>query len=296
MFRHLRRARQGHPRAIHQARVASRRLREALPVVPGSGEGRRRDSLLRDVRRIGRALGSVREIDVSLKELADRAKKGSLDPVAVTYLVDYLNEQRAERMHELEHKLERVDLRKLAAAIDELADGCEAGRATGWHTHLSARMRKKAKRLASELRSAGTMYAAEPMHDVRISAKKLRYSLELARAAAAAPVEADVKGLKRLQRLLGHLHDLQVLQLYAREAASASRNAALNTRLEAVQTELEHECRALHARYLAKVGVWTEIAERARLELATQIAVRRVARALKAGPEALRAVKRARTA
>ncbi len=296
LFRHLRRARQGHQRAVHQARVASRRLREALPVVPGSGQGRGRDNLLRDVRRIGRALGSVREIDVALKELADHGNRAAFDPATVAHLVEHLNEQRAERMHELEHKLERIDLKTLSAAIEELADGCEASRLPAWQSHLSVRIRRNATRLAQELRSAGTLYAAEPIHDVRIAGKKLRYSLELAGVAANAPVDTDVSSLKRLQRLLGRLHDLQVLQLVAREAASACGPGALSNRLDAIQNELEHECRELHARYLSKVGRWTEIADRARRELAAQVTVRRVARVLKAGPEALRGIKRARTA
>src|SRR5688572_25251175 len=69
LFRELRLAREGHHHAIHQARVASRRLREALPVLPSTARGRRCDNIIRDVRRIGRALGSVRELDVALKEL-----------------------------------------------------------------------------------------------------------------------------------------------------------------------------------------------------------------------------------
>jgi CHAD domain-containing protein len=264
--------------------------------VPGPGQGRGRDNLLRDVRRIGRALGSVREIDVALKELAGPGNRASFDPATVAHLVEYLNEQRLERMHELEHKLERVDLKKLAPAIEELADGCEKSRGPAWQSHLAARIRKNARRLSLELRNAGTMYAAEPIHDVRIAGKKLRYSLELAERAAGAPVDADVKGLKRLQRLLGRLHDLQVLQTYAREAAEASRDGALIARLDGMQSELEHECRDLHARYLSKVTRWSEIADRARRELPAHMGAKRVARVLKAGPEAWRAAKRARTA
>src|SRR5262245_28849831 len=50
--------------ALHRSRVATRRLREALPLVKGRGRERRR--LRRDLRRVTRALGPVRELDVAL--------------------------------------------------------------------------------------------------------------------------------------------------------------------------------------------------------------------------------------
>ena len=61
-------ARAGDPSAIHQARVATRRLREALPVVARGASGRK---LARGVRRLTRALGTVRELDVALLTLEE---------------------------------------------------------------------------------------------------------------------------------------------------------------------------------------------------------------------------------
>jgi len=68
---HLPRAVHGHSRGVHRARVASRRLREALPVAAVVEE---RSSLRRDVRRVTKALGRVREIDVALAEFVRRAR------------------------------------------------------------------------------------------------------------------------------------------------------------------------------------------------------------------------------
>ena len=50
------------PEAVHQARVASRRLREVLPIVLAPGG--RTERLRRTVRRLTRTLGPVRELDV----------------------------------------------------------------------------------------------------------------------------------------------------------------------------------------------------------------------------------------
>src|SRR4029450_7084182 len=65
-------ARAGDVTSVHQARVATRRVREVLPLItPGSSLQKHR----RRVRRLTRALGPVRELDVALltlDEFADR--------------------------------------------------------------------------------------------------------------------------------------------------------------------------------------------------------------------------------
>ncbi|MBA2354814.1 MAG: CHAD domain-containing protein, partial [Acidobacteria bacterium] len=56
---HLAAARNGDVEAVHQARVASRRLREVVPVVAANLPRARRKRLERDLRRLTRALGPV---------------------------------------------------------------------------------------------------------------------------------------------------------------------------------------------------------------------------------------------
>ena len=56
--------RDGDPEVIHQARVATRRIRELLPL---TAEGRRSDTvdeLADEFRSVGRSLGAVRDADV----------------------------------------------------------------------------------------------------------------------------------------------------------------------------------------------------------------------------------------
>ena len=57
-------AARGNVDALHQARVATRRIREALPVVSAGSRGRR---LERQMRKITQALGPVRDLDVALQ-------------------------------------------------------------------------------------------------------------------------------------------------------------------------------------------------------------------------------------
>ena len=62
-------AQSGDVRSVHQARVATRRLREALPVLRKSLNADAIDRARQRVRRMTRALGPVRELDVSLAHL-----------------------------------------------------------------------------------------------------------------------------------------------------------------------------------------------------------------------------------
>lgn len=49
--------------------------------------------------------------------------------------------------------------------------------------------------------------AAEALHDMRIAVKRVRYILEVAEAAAGSEVKRSLKTMKRLQELLGEIHD-----------------------------------------------------------------------------------------
>ena len=104
---HLYAALDGDERGIHQARVATRRLREILPVVADtrSALGGR---LRRRLKRLTRTLGPVRELDVAVGLLNARAA-GRAEPAVV-----------ALRAHLTERRL---------AALDALQDACDSGRA-----------------------------------------------------------------------------------------------------------------------------------------------------------------------
>src|SRR5262249_40673860 len=66
----------GKDTGVHRARVASRRLREAVPVLTVGLENTKGKKAQRKVRRLTQALGAVRELDVTLHlvdELAERS-------------------------------------------------------------------------------------------------------------------------------------------------------------------------------------------------------------------------------
>ena len=109
---------------------------------------------------------------------------------------------------------------------------------------------RRAKAVATALEDAGPLYAPERLHEVRISTKKLRYALEIARDAGVAGAAPLVRSLKRHQERLGHLHDLQMLLKHVRETeASPGVGSSVND-LTAYADSLDRECRRLHAGFV----------------------------------------------
>jgi CHAD domain-containing protein len=106
---------------------------------------------------------------------------------------------------------------------------------------------RRAKALAVALEEAGPVYVPERLHVVRISTKKLRYALEIARDAGVAAATPLVKILKRHQERLGKLHDLQMLLKHVRETDGVG--SRVND-LAAYADSLDRDCRRLHADFV----------------------------------------------
>ena len=112
----------GDVRSVHRTRVASRRLREILPVLqldPDLSEG-----LNRAVRRVTRRLGKIRELDASLVLIDELQREGRYPSAALGELAAATRLARAEARESAVHRALAGDLgrvgRKLAAAADKL--------------------------------------------------------------------------------------------------------------------------------------------------------------------------------
>src|SRR5688500_6456970 len=107
-------ARAGDVPAIHQARVATRRLREALPLIARGSSGRK---LARAVRRLTRALGPVRELDVALLTLDELATERDVPRGGVLSLQLAVRQERARMHRDLTRTLDKCRLDKLTEKL-----------------------------------------------------------------------------------------------------------------------------------------------------------------------------------
>ena len=262
-------ARAGDEKGVHQARVATRRLREALPLLTAAGAADAR-GVRREIRRLTRALGPVRELDVAHRVLEAVARRHGWPPTTTARVDQYFARLRTRRMEALLDEVDRLDAAGLPARIDDLVVTVDGGaRRAAALVFLVPRLRRRARALARAVAAAGTLYAVQLLHDVRLAVKKLRYLLELSATVTGASVAAEIRQLKRVQTHLGRLHDLHVVQHGLQELAAGRIDGLLSRRLAQMDRDVEAECRELHARYLRTTPALADQAARLARDMTT---------------------------
>ena len=258
-------AKDGDVRSLHQARVATRRLREAMPLF---GAGRKADKVARSVRRLTRLLGPARELDVSLLILDELETNEDVPRAAIDRLRASIADERRRLQEHVRERLDEFDIQKvrkraIAAArkgADEKAPDTEAA---AW-----ARERKlrRARRLAAAIEHAAGLYLPDRLHDVRIATKKLRYTIELDAAARHGRPRkaAALRMLTNMQDLLGRMHDLEVLIARTRniQGSPGASTLKMSADLDRLVRRLETECRQLHGHYMAGRGKLIALCDR----------------------------------
>lgn len=283
--RHLPSAVSGDDRGVHQARVASRRLREAVPILATGLKGSKAGKARRKIRRLTRALGTVRELDVTLTILDELARADGVPRSAVEAVRARVIAERDHGRDTMLKRLDRVNVEKLHRRLGSVAEALERSTDEAWRGTLAARLLTRARRLSDAIDAAGQMYAPERLHQVRIATKKLRYALEIAAGVGVAAVAPRVRALKRVQDLLGRMHDLQVLQAHVAEvhAGFEPGSGVSHHGLDVLAQHLEHECRHLHGRYVAAAPALRNIPAEVIAVVVPQLARRARRRPVKMG-------------
>jgi CHAD domain-containing protein len=261
---HIKAAVEGDGTSVHQARVASRRLREAVPVLVRGVKGSKAGRVRRKVRRLTRALGTFREADVTLALLDELASRDTLPRLALEEVRRDVIDERDRRLASMLKRLEQVNLGKLDRRLVTMADALQQAEGEEWRKVLGTRLLKRARALGAAVAEAGQMYGPERLHVVRINIKKLRYALEIAAETGTRPAGAPVRTLKRAQDLLGRLHDFQVLQTHVKAVQAKPSEGAQAANLEVMARAIEDECRHLHGHYVALIPALGDVVETTR--------------------------------
>ena len=202
------------PDTIHDLRVWSRRLQQVLRVIRPSVDVPKRKKMLRLLRRVRRAVGPCRNLDVNLGLIRDRRQQASAAAVqrAWTEVHDELQAKRDALIdsarrdiapHDLFHFIARAQA--LIAAADSDADpkvileSVIAKSMAAWQEAFAAAQEQRDK---------------VGLHRLRIAGKRLRYRVELLAELGENKAKPLVEKLKELQNALGDWHDRAVLIEY----------------------------------------------------------------------------------
>ncbi len=215
------------PEGVHQARVATRRLRSDLRTFSSLLEPAWAASLVEDLRWIAAALGAARDADVLLARLTDRVGLlEGVDEAAAGRLLEQLAEARTTAhvdlltaMHEPRYA-EVLDRLVLAANAPMLLLEADLPAAVV----LPALVRKPWRRLRRAVKDLDDPPTDEQLHAVRIRAKRLRYAAEAVAPLIGKPARDLGEAAAALQDVLGEHNDAVVAAQWLRDAVIGARS------------------------------------------------------------------------
>ncbi len=218
--------------SLHRTRVASRRLRAVLAMFGDCWKRRLVKTWKREIRQLARDLSEARDRDVQI-EFLDASLARVSDPALVPGIARLLNHAEQQRQWIQPRVLRAVDgiehsvvLKDMQAAARRVLD--DVGDATIVPSAAARRraakiVRKRLKKLMAEAPGLQSADYSKQHHAMRIAAKRLRYTLELARPLRSPELDAIADMIKRLQTLLGEIHDCDIwaenLDAFARTEA-----------------------------------------------------------------------------
>jgi CHAD domain-containing protein len=218
---------------IHRMRVASRRLRAALPLFETCFPERDFRKWMQEITKITRALGDARDADVqiaflqkSLKKIQkyphaaenrSHAEQPSTEP-AIRFLLAALQKKRRilqkrvlSAMNELEKSRVTDEMLLEFTTMDrDISNARKKPRTCGIPPVAALRI---GKRLSEFLLYEPWVFHPEAVaehHAIRIAAKKLRYTMEIYGSAYRNNLEKPLARIKKIQEILGDIHDCDV--------------------------------------------------------------------------------------
>jgi CHAD domain-containing protein len=190
------------PEALHDLRVASRRMREVLENLQSSLPDKWQVSLLDLGRRITKSLGNAREAEVNLKVLQHFSKDQKLSPVSAEILMRRQSQHLRSSMHKARNRISEKKFSRYEKFLMLLKGS------------FSLQSVESPMLLARREAFLGFVWEGEVdddrLHDLRIRTKKFRYSLEIYDRLHERNLGRLLHRMKSLQDVLGTIHDLYV--------------------------------------------------------------------------------------
>lgn len=218
----------GDAKAVHQARVTTRRLKAAADVFQPISAGSHRKEFTRILKKLRRSLGPMRDLSVMLGHLgemeAKRYKPG------IEWITGQLTQQQASAKESARDLDPAKALSRLGAWWGVREEWSQAGHeglgtrlAESVHLQLDCFIEHADAIAGQSIADAGL--AMGDAHALRIAGKSLRYTLELAVAGGHRLPAAIARAFKRMQDALGLWHDFVVLNRQVLELLVAQHDA-----------------------------------------------------------------------
>jgi CHAD domain-containing protein len=241
--------------AVHDMRVASRRLRESMRLLAPLYPPTAFKAWYKRVRRVTQALGPVRDSDVFIDAFSRLNR--SLDSGgrhAVAFLVGYRMGQRVRELELLQRALGGLDLAESRRSFARLVRAPERGE--GSRRPLSAfahaAIAERISAVYALMPAALDEADIESQHALRISFKRLRYAVEVFAPCYGDDFDTLHGTLTSFQEELGDLHDLHIFLDMVREPARRAAAEAAGVSAEdlgAVAELLEKKARKEFAQF-----------------------------------------------
>ncbi len=248
------------PECVHQARVATRRLRSDLRVFRPLLDRSWVDQLRGELQWLGGALGAVRDDEVLLARLHDRVVQLSAEDAETgDRLLDLLRTRLEERRSELQIVLRSDRYIDLLDGLEDALKGPlpKAEAARPGLSALPGLVRKPWRQLRRSVSSLPANPADSQLHAIRIQAKRCRYVAEAISPLVPRSARFAAR-CRELQDVLGEHQDSIVAQVWLREAGSrtSAREGVVAGQLLALEADAAAAARARWPK------VWRRVLER----------------------------------
>jgi CHAD domain-containing protein len=234
--------------AVHDMRVASRRVREALRVFSPVYRRKAVETMDDVARAVTRALGTVRDADVLIAALEQFYAKASDDQErsVLTYLIGYRQGVREGELMQMRRRLNKLDLRRERKRFERAlrntrsTSEAKAPLARTARAVMSARMDDFFEHLPDAL----VPERIEAQHAMRIAGKHLRYAIETLGPCIDADAYPEVhEALVRYQDVLGEMHDCDVWTAFVLEVGPTDGAGRTGQTGEGARELLDHIAR-----------------------------------------------------
>jgi CHAD domain-containing protein len=228
VFRELPGALAGQEEPIHQVRVAGRRLRVALPLLARKERSRSVDRAVKVLRRLTRAVGAGRDMDVILGLFVDRLAALKTTSAEQRALVSRLRAARARSRTQVAEAVLDLDIDGLRRSLRRLLNRGAAD-APAVLARVRALREKEGAQLLRGFSHVGERFRPAELHALRRRVRRLRYAAEVEDALRGEDSRAPALW-KRLQDGIGVMHDHYILALWLDEQgrqAGTRQNAIL---------------------------------------------------------------------